>query len=72
MSRRSGVTVLPVLQQENGPAYLAPEVITTTKGQTYDDKVCRRGWAACSGTEVATCQACKLMPATLKARRKPA
>jgi serine/threonine protein kinase len=23
------------------PAYLAPEVIMTTKGQTYDGKVCR-------------------------------
>ena len=38
------MTVLPALQRESGPAYVAPEVMMTTKGQTFDEKVCRRGW----------------------------
>ena len=47
--RRMDLTVLSVLQHEKfqsapgsrvgTPAYLAPEVILTTKGKTYDGKV---------------------------------
>ena len=29
------------------PAYLAPEVISTTRGRTYDGKVCARGRSYC-------------------------